>query len=77
MGRLLSVRKVVDKTLQTTPRDATHWSVRTLAKEVGLSRMTIQRIWKQHDLQPHRVETFKLSTDKAFVEKVRDVVGCT
>ena len=69
------VQEVVNRTLHTTPRDATHWSVRTMATEMGVSRTTVHRIWKQHKLQPHRVETFKLSTDKEFVEKVRDVVG--
>jgi transposase len=69
------VKRVVDATLYTTPTDATHWSVRSMAKAQGLSRMTVQRIWKQHGLQPHRVETFKLSKDPQFVEKLRDVVG--
>ena len=54
---------------------ATHWSTRTLGKALKLSRMTVQRIWRQHDLQPHRVEKFKLSRDPHFVEKLRDVVG--
>lgn len=70
-----TIKKVVDATLRTTPADATHWSVRSMAKAQGLSRMTVQRIWKQHRLQPHRVETFKFSKDKHFVEKLRDVVG--
>jgi len=70
-----TIKKVVDATLHTTPGDATHWSVRSMAKAQGLSRMTVQRIWKQHRLQPHRVETFKFSKDKQFVEKLRDVVG--
>lgn len=69
------VKQVVEKTLHTTPPAATHWSVRTMAAAMKLSRMTVQRIWKQHGLQPHRVETFKLSRDPKFVEKVRDVVG--
>ena len=69
------VKRVVEATLHTTPRGATHWSTRTLGQHLGLSHMTIQRIWKQHGLQPHRVETFKLSRDPAFVEKLRDVVG--
>jgi transposase len=69
------VRRVVEATLHTTPRGATHWSTRTLAQAQGLSHMTAQRIWKQHGLQPHRVETFKLSRDPHFVEKLRDVVG--
>lgn len=69
------VQRVVDATLHTSPADATHWSVRSMAKAQGLSRMMVQRIWKQHGLQPHRIETFKLSRDKRFVEKLRDVVG--
>jgi transposase len=69
------VKAVVEATLQTTPTDATHWSIRSMAKAQGLSRMAVQRIWKAHKLQPHRVETFKLSRDPQFVEKVPDVVG--
>jgi len=69
------VKQVVEATLHTTPRGATHWTTRTLAKAQGLSHMTVHRIWKQHGLQPHRVETFKLSRDPQFVEKLRDVVG--
>jgi transposase len=69
------VQQVVEATLHTTPRGATHWSTRTLAQAQGLSHMTVQRIWKQHGLQPHRVQTFKLSRDPHFVEKLRDIVG--
>ena len=69
------VEAVVIRTLETTPRGATHWSVRTMAKATGMSRMTISRIWKAFGLQPHRTETFKLSPDPLLVEKVRDVVG--
>lgn len=69
------VRAVLEATLQTKPEDATHWSTRTMAQKQGLSKMAIQRIWKTHGLQPHRVETFKLSRDRQFVEKLRDVVG--
>jgi transposase len=69
------IQRVVEATQHTTPPGATHWSVRTMAQAQGLSRMTVQRIWKQHGLQPHRVETFKLSRDPHFVEKLRDVVG--
>jgi transposase len=69
------IKAVVEATLQTTPVGATHWSLRTMAKAQGLSRMAVQRIWKAHRLQPHRVETFKLSRDPQFVEKLRDVVG--
>ena len=69
------VRRVVKATLETTPPQATHWSVRTLAKAQGISRMAVQRIWKTHELKPHLIETFKLSTDPHFVEKLVDVVG--
>lgn len=69
------VEAVVIRTLETTPRGATHWSVRTMAKATGMSRMTISRIWKAFGLQPHRTQSFKLSPDPLLVEKVRDVVG--
>ena len=69
------VMEVVNKTLSTKPRNATHWSTRSMAKETGLSGDSIVRIWHVFGLQPHRVETFKLSTDPQFIEKVRDVVG--
>jgi transposase len=68
------VKKIVDTTLQTTPPAATHWSTRTLAKHLGVSHMTVARVWDRHGLQPHRVRTFKLSRDKQFVEKLTDVV---
>lgn len=70
-----TVKDVVESTLHTLPPAATHWSVRTLAKAKKLSHMTIHRIWKAHGLKPHLVRTFKLSRDKHFVEKLRDVVG--
>src|SRR3989344_4289154 len=70
-----AVRQVIDVTLHEKPPAATHWSNRMLAKRLGLSKMTIQRIWKAHNIQPHRQETFKLSRDKHFVEKLTDVVG--
>ncbi len=69
------IEDLVDTTLTTTPQNATHWSTRTLAQELGVSHMTVHRVWQAHHLQPHRVRTFKLSTDKQFVEKLRDVVG--
>lgn len=69
------VRSIVETTLQTTPPDATQWSTRTLAKRMGVGHATIARIWDAHGLQPHRTETFKLSRDKRFVEKLTDVVG--
>ena len=70
-----TVEKVIVKTLESTPRGATHWSTRSMAREVGLSPATISRMWRAFGLQPHRSETFKLSTDPYFVEKVRDIVG--
>src|SRR5205823_7945645 len=57
------------------PADATHWSTRTLARDLGLSQTAVSRIWRAFGLKPHRQESFKLSTDPFFVEKVRDVVG--
>jgi transposase len=69
------VEEVITKTLESTPRGKTHWSQRDMAKAVGLSQTTIHRIWSAFALQPHRSETFKLSPDPMFVEKVRDIVG--
>jgi len=69
------VEDVIIRTLETTPRGATHWSTRDMAKAVGLSHTAISRIWRTFGLQPHRSETFKLSTDPLLVEKVRDIVG--
>lgn len=69
------VEQVVIRTLETTPRGATHWSVRDMARATGLSRMTINRIWRAFGLQPHRSETFKLSPDPLLIDKVRDIVG--
>jgi len=69
------VKALVEATLHTKPKDATHWSTRSMAKAQGLSKSSVQRIWDAHGLQPHRVETFKLSRDKQFVEKLTDVVG--
>lgn len=69
------VAEIIRQTLETTPRDATHWSLRSMAKAAGFAPSTIHRIWKAFNLQPHRTETFKLSTDPLFVEKVRDIVG--
>ena len=69
------VKAMVEATLHTTPPDATHWSTRTMAEKFGVSNATVSRIWDAHGLQPHRVETFKLSKDKRFVEKLTDVVG--
>jgi transposase len=69
------VEKVIATTLESTPVDATHWSTRSMAKATGMSQSAISRIWRAFGLQPHRVETFKLSTDPLFIEKVRDIVG--
>ena len=69
------VEQVVVATLETTPPGATHWSTRSLARTTGLSRMTINRIWRAFGLRPHRSETFKLSPDPLLIEKVRDIVG--
>src|SRR5713101_1487373 len=69
------VKQIVEATLHTTPKGATHWSVRTMAKEQGVSPATIQRIWDANGLQPHRSRTYKLSKDKQFVEKLTDVIG--
>lgn len=69
------VEAVITKTLETTPRDATHWSTRAMAKTTDLSQSAISRIWRAFGLQPHRVQTFKLSKDPQFIEKVRDIVG--
>lgn len=66
---------IVNATMQTTPKDATHWSVRTMAASQKVSPATVQRIWKRHKLQPHRVESFKFSNDPEFASKVRDIVG--
>jgi len=69
------VERVVTMTLESTPRDATHWSTRSMARATGLSQTAIARIWRAFALQPHRTETFKLSKDPLFIEKVRDIVG--
>jgi transposase len=69
------VEEVIVKTLETTPKDATHWSTRSMAREVGLTQSAVLRIWQAFGLQPHRQDTWKLSKDPLFVEKVRDVVG--
>jgi transposase len=69
------IADVVTTTLETLPKDATQWSTRSMAKASGVSVSTVHRIWRAFSLQPHRSETFKLSTDPLFVEKVRDIVG--
>jgi transposase len=69
------VEEAVTRTLESLPRAATHWSTRSLAAQIGLSQSAVVRIWHSFGLQPHRTETFKLSTDPQLVEKVRDIVG--
>ncbi len=69
------VEDVLVRTLESTPKNATHWSTRSLAAATGLSQSTIVRMWRAFGLQPHRVETFKFSADPQFIEKVRDIVG--
>jgi transposase len=69
------IAATIRKTLETRPKGGTHWSLRTMGKEIGHAPSTVHRIWHAFGLQPHRVETFKLSSDPLFVEKVRDIVG--
>src|SRR5271166_2039334 len=69
------VAQLVRKTLETKPKDGTHWSVRQIAGQTRLSKSTVHRIWRAFGLEPHRQRHFKLSTDPFFVEKVRDIVG--
>lgn len=69
------IKEVVEATLNTKPKTATHWSTRTMAKEKGIGTTTVWRIWKSHNLKPHRIENFKFSNDPNFVEKLKDVVG--
>jgi transposase len=70
-----TVAKIVQLTLNTVPEGATHWSCRTMAKQVGVSPASVQRVWREHRLYPHRVSTFKVSKDPQFLEKLTDVVG--
>ncbi len=69
------IAETVRLTLEETPADATHWSLRSMGRAVGHSPSTIHRSWQAFGLQPHRAESFKLSSDPFFVEKVRDIVG--
>lgn len=69
------VERVLALTLETAPEDATHWSTRSMAERTGLGKSTVNRVWRAFGLQPHRTETFKLSADPLFVEKVRDIAG--
>src|SRR5713226_1707243 len=70
-----AVERLIATTLTERPAGATHWSSRMLATKLGLSQTTVSRIWRAFGLQPHREETFKLSTDPLFIDKVRDIVG--
>ena len=79
-GRKPTVRskleaKILSKTTQETPPDATHWSVRSMAEAVGASKSTVQRVWRDNGLKPHRTKTFKVSNDPQFAEKLVDIVG--
>jgi transposase len=69
------VEAVITRTLETTPKDATHWSTRSLAAELGMSQSAVSRIWRAFGLAPHRQDSWKLSKDPQFIDKVRDVVG--
>ena len=69
------VKAIVRRTIEETPRNATHWSTRSMAKAEGVSEKTVRRIWKRHGLKPHLVRTFKLSRDPHFAERLEDVVG--
>ncbi len=71
----MEIAETIRLTLETTPENATHWSLRSMARAVGFAPSTIHRIWQAFNLQPHRTKTFKLSSDPLFVEKVRDIVG--
>jgi transposase len=69
------IEAILTKTLEEKPANSTHWSTRDMARAAGLSASSVHRIWRAFSLQPHRVDTFKLSTDPQFIEKVRDIVG--
>ena len=68
-------KRVVTLTTRQKPGNATHWSTRTMAAAVGISEASVRRIWRAHGLRPHRVETFKISNDPQFAEKLEDIVG--
>jgi transposase len=69
------ISQLVNDTIKCQPKDATHWTVRSMGEEVGVSKSTVQRVWNTFGLQPHRQKHFKLSNDPFFVEKLRDIVG--
>lgn len=68
-------QKIIELTTQTTPKNATHWSTRTMAEAAGVSATSVARVWRAHGLKPHRVKSFKVSRDPRFVEKLEDIVG--
>src|SRR5215213_4366760 len=70
-----AVERLIALTLEEMPKNATHWSTRAMARRAGMSQTAVSRIWRAFGLRPHRAETFKLSSDPAFVEKARDIVG--
>jgi transposase len=69
------IKAVIDATLQSKPKGSTHWSCRTMAEAQGVSKSTVSNIWRSHNIKPHRTETFKLSRDPKFLEKLTDVIG--
>ena len=69
------IKAIIDATLQSRPKGATHWSCRSMGQAQGVSKATVNRIWQSHHLQPHRTKGFKLSRDPRFLEKLTDVVG--
>ena len=69
------VERLITETLESTPKDATHWSTRSMATHLGMSQSTVSRVWRAFGLAPHKIDTWKLSKDPLFVDKVRDVVG--
>lgn len=69
------VKEIIRRTIEEKPKNATHWSTRSMARAAGVSKATVQRIWSQHGLKPHRIRTFKISNDLQFVEKLEDIVG--
>ena len=73
--KAMMTASLIEKTTQTTPANATQWSTRTMAKEVGISKASVSRLWRAHGLRPHRVTSFKVSNDPGFAEKLEDVVG--
>ena len=69
------IEALITATLETAPKDATHWSTRSMAEHLGMSQSTVSRVWRAFGLAPHKQDSWKLSKDPLFVEKVRDVVG--